>query len=1003
MTPEDALQRARLLLAAPGPAPRPIPLSLFLRSTVGIVAALGIGMAGLAMGDPLDVGPIAPRSDIDIRVGRNDHSGRIEIYGTVGARASVRREGNQIVVRLPGQSRPDIGDIRVNLPIGVSAVELKSDSRASELWFKVSDHFDARFGRSDGAVYVQIDPSDQVEATHQAEGKHGPFSINLQDILKAKDAKPAPQVVKPAPKLPAQAVTPEVSLIEGGKEIAFPFTGPVGAAVFRRGDSVWIVFDTEADMHIPVTFKDGAIVQDVQWTRNDGFTALRLKAPAVGSLSVVSEGLVWRVRLGGKAFDSPASEVGIVRDDSSGAPELNVNLAGATRVAWIKDPAVGDRMAVVTARGPVKNLTGARTLVEATLSSTAQGVAVVHMAPDVKVALDGDLVEISRPRGLTLSAIDPNAPGDDDRLDYKNALYPSLMNADWSAAPKEGFLTRYNDLQTAAADEAQLGVGAPTKARLSLARFLVGQGLSFEAQGVLDLLIHESPKAQDDPQVRGLRVVARMLSGRLAETNGDLSSGQLATDPAARLWQAYAETKNAHYADAVADFKAGLKALDQFPAEWRTRLGAAYAFAALQMKDQKTAEAMISYATAQPSAPLVKLAAYLINAEIIEASGDRIRALKVYTAVAKASDEGIATPAMMHMAMLQLALNKTTADKAVAQLDTLRFRWRGDNTEIQIVADMGQIYLSQGRYREALAVLKSGGQSFGNSPQALAIQTSLSQAFRGLFLGGQADGLQPVEALGLFNDYRELTPIGPDGDEMVRRIVRRLVDVDLLDQAAGLLDYQINNRLQGVGKSSVAADLAAIYLMDRQPEKALQTLWSTRTTLLPKPVMAERRILEARALNELNRPDDALSVLGNDTSPDADDIRTDVYWRQQNWAKASSLLEKRLGDRFKSDLPLPQADEARLIRAGVAYSLLKDQASLTRLSGRWLKFADSAGSPDALRVALAPMDGGSVNARDFALSAAATDTFAGWVAGMKKKFRQKDNAAGKITPPAKAA
>jgi hypothetical protein len=270
-----------------------------------------------------------------------------------------------------------------------------------------------------------------------------------------------------------------------------------------------------------------------------------------------------------------------------------------------------------------------------------------------------------------------------------------------------------------------------------------------------------------------------------------------------------------------------------------------------------------------------------------------------------------------------------------------------------------------------------------------------------------ADGMQPVEALGLFNDFRDLTPVGTDGDEMVRRIVRRLVDVDLLDQAADLLQYQIDNRLQGVAKSSVASDLAAIYLMDRNPQKALQALWNTRTTLLPKPIMAERRVLEARALNELRQPDQALDALGNDTSPEGNDVRADVYWRQEDWTKAAAVLEKRLGDRWKSSAPLSMAEEGQLIRCAVAYSLLKDQPSLTRLTDRWTKFVDTASSPDAMRVALAPLDGGSITARDFAAAAASTDSFTGWVAGMKKRFRQKDNAiaaaAKAAPPPAKSA
>jgi len=996
------MDRARRLLGEPQtakPARKSPSLNAALRTTAIVAATVGMGMAGLALGDPSVLPQIAPRSDIDIRIGRNKQSGRIEIYGNIGARASVRREKGQIVIRLPGQKKPDLGDIRSNPPIGIKAVDLKSDDRASELWLTITDGFETHFGRDDGAVYVQIDPKAVDDAKPQDGKTGGPITVNLQDI--GREAPAAGQNaarVNRAVNVPVVAL--EVDSVDGGKDIAFPFNGPVATAVFRRGESVWIVFDSEVDLRLPPELKDGMIVQDVQWTRNDGFTAMRIKAPSIGALSAVNDGLVWRVRLGGKPLENRAAEVNVIRDDSAGVPGLNINLAGASRIAWIRDPAVGDRMAVVPALGPVKSLTTTRTLLEATLASTAQGAAIVHMTPDVKVELSGDLIEVSRPNGLTLSNLDPNARPNDAALAYKSALYPGMMNPDWSAAPPEGFLNRYNALQAAAADEAALGAAATSKARLALARFLVGQGLNYEAQGVLDWLIKASPRAQDDPQVRGLRVVARMLTGRYADATGDLSSSQLINDPASRLWAGYAEMQAGHHADAVKDFKFGLKALDQFPPEWRVKIGAAYAFSALQQKDLVTAEAMIGYTLAQAQTPLEKLSAYLIDAQIIEAQGDKARALKVYQAVARASDDSIAAPAAMHAAMLSYDLKKATSAQTLTALDSLRFRWRGDDTELQLISDMGTIYLSEGRYREALAVLKSGGQSFMGNPQAVQIQNTLNQAFRGLFLGGMADGLQPVEALALFNDFKELTPVGADGDEMVRRIVRRLVDVDLLDQAAELLEYQVGNRLDGVAKSSVAADLAAIYLMDHNPQKALAALWNTRTTLLPKALMAERRWLEARALSELNEPDKALDVLGSDTSPDAEDIRADIYWNKQDYAKSAAILERRLGDRWKSDKPLTVAEEGRLIRAAIAFSLLKDQPSLTRLSTRYGKFTDTASSPDALRVAMAPLDGGTLSAKDFAASAAATDSFAGWVTGMKKKFRERDDAAARAAAAA---
>lgn len=988
---QGGLDKARHKLARPE-AP-PLHPGWIAGATAAFVAAATFGLGGLAIGDPLNPN-IASRSDIDIRTGRNETSGRIEIYGSVGSRASVRRQDGNVVVRLPGGLKPDLGDVRANPPLGIKTVEVKGDARATELWLAIADGYTAQFGRADGAVFIQLDSA-------ETKNKKAP-GVTLQQLLTDKASGKAEVKAEAPSATPAPMVVVEVASNEGGRDISFAFPGPVASAIFRRGENVWIVFDTDADLRLPAELKDGAIVQDVQWTRNDGFTAMRLKAPSTGSLSADSDGLTWRVRLGGKALNNQVTQVTVTRDDATGVPSLNANLAGATRVAWIKDPSVGDRMAVITARGPVKNLVAPRTTLEATLSSTAHGLAVEHMAPDVKVVVYGDLVEVTRPSGLTLSPSDPDAKPDDSRLEYKNALFASLINPDWSAKPEEGFLPRYNALQVAAANESQSGSSGANTARLSLARFLVGQGMNYEAQGVLDLLVRQNPKSLEDPQVRGLRVAAKMLTGRYADTKADLTSSQLATDPAARLWEAYGEYKEGNFAEAIKDFQAGLRAMDQFPVEWRMRFGAAYADAAMRQNDLKTADKMIVYAVNQNGTPLQKLAAYLVYGQIIEASGDKRRALNVFDAVSRASDNGISTPAIMNAARLKYELGKAKADETLNTLDSLRFRWRGDGTELKVIASMGDIYLSQGRYRDALQVLKTAGQQFGNDPEALKIQDTLNQSFRNLFLGGMADGLQPVEALGLFNDFRELTPVGTDGDQMVRKIVRRLVDVDLLDQAAALLQYQIDNRLDGVAKSAVAADLAAIYLMDRDPQKALQALWKTRTTLLPKPIMAERRILEARALSQLGKPEEALEVLGKDASSDADDVRADIYWQQQDWAKAAAILERRLGERWKKDGTLALTDEGRIIRVGVAYSLLKDDKALVRLSDRWAKFIATASSPDAMRVALAPLDGGEMTGRDFAAAAAATDSFAGWVSGMKRRFREKAPLAPAV-PPAKTA
>ncbi|MBW8732976.1 MAG: hypothetical protein JF571_01455, partial [Asticcacaulis sp.] len=223
--------------AAGGATPRAVSFRGALSATAAFMAVASFGITGLAAGDPLNLN-IASRADIDIRIGRNDQSGRIEIYGAIGSRASVRKEDGKVIIRLPGQQKPDLGDLRSHPPIGISAADIRTDPRATELVLTVQQGYDTHFGRADGAVFVQIDPHDHP-ATTTAPKPDQPITVNLQQLLagKAADAKAPAAAV--APRLPVVALDVEDN--GDGKDIAFPFEGPVASAVFRRGDAIWIV------------------------------------------------------------------------------------------------------------------------------------------------------------------------------------------------------------------------------------------------------------------------------------------------------------------------------------------------------------------------------------------------------------------------------------------------------------------------------------------------------------------------------------------------------------------------------------------------------------------------------------------------------------------------------------------------------------------------------------------------------------------------------------------
>jgi tetratricopeptide (TPR) repeat protein len=925
-----------------------------LKTSVAAAAAGAMLFTPLA---PLAQTVPAPLDPVSIRIGANEEFTRIEFAGVVGARSQVRRDGRDVVVRIGATAAPDVSRLKVDPPPGVEKVETRAVRGATELVLTLAEGADARTGSADGAVWVNL------------------------------YATAPPPAAEPAAAVQAVAVTAVATPAKVSLSFAWPT--PVGAAVFRRGEAVWVVFDTPARLDMPGAGQLGP-ASEARWIAGPDHVAVRIVAPEGLAVSAVAQGAAWTVNIGGQ----PVAVQGVAIDrQDDGEPALVARMAGATRAVWLTDPLVGDRFAAVTALAPGKGFADRRRTVDLALLPTAQGLAVETPAHDLAIQADGDLVTISRPGGLTLSppsaGLDAAAAGDSAP---KRARHPALILAEWADTGHAGFSAQYRELQDSAAEEA-IAAGddprAPAEARFALARFLVGSGLGYEAVGVLNSIVARAPNMAGEPELRGLRGAARASIGRMDEAQGDFASAAVASDPASAVWRGYIASTRGDWLTARQAFAAGAGAVDAFPAPWRARFGAAHAMAALETGDLDAARSLLAYSFSQDAPAADQLAARLVQARLFELDGQSDRALAVYTAVGRAPLDAVAVPAKLGVVRLSLAKGTMQVDAAARELEGLRWRWRGDATELAVIRQLGQLYLSQGLYREALTALKGAGPGLHRLEGAAQIQADLGAAFRMLFLEGGADGLQPVQALGLFYDFRELTPIGADGDEMVRRLSRRLVDVDLLDQAAELLKYQVENRLEGVAKAQVATELAAIYLMDRQPEPALQAIWSSRTTILPTVLNTERRALEARALMELGRFDHALEVLGADASPAAREVRAEVFWKQQKWSEAAALYDGLLGDRFRDPAVLTVTEESRLIRAGVGYSLGEDSEALTRLSRNYRQFVAGARAKPALSIALADGAGGGASPGDFAALAASADTFAGWVAAMKAELRTK--------------
>ncbi len=946
----------------------------------GVAAACIVSVAAPAT---LPTLAFAAASPLEVRTAQARDFTRIEFRWAGGARVSQRRDGQTLTLRFSRDARPDLSTLRIMPPKWLKGAQSRHTGGGLEIDLLLADDAEAKVGSADGAIYVNLfarpaapeaPPPSQAAATPPPE--------------------PAERAPRPDP-MPAGGVVRAVAEIAGPQvSLRFDWANPAGAAVFRRGEAIWIVFDTPATLDVSKLPRGVSQYSKVQAFKGRDYAAVRLVAPRSLPIAVVGEGSSWTLRLGPGPRDEPG-KITVQRDSEAAEAALTAVVAGATAPIWLEDPAVGDRIAVVTALAPSKGLTARRDYVEMALLPTFQGLAIEPYATDLQVLAEGDLVRIGRPSGLALSPASASARlAEASDGAPKAAGMPGLIDDTWARTGPGGFMPRYAALTEAAAEESGKGKDAPTEARMALARFLIGAELAHEAIGVLNAAARERGTIAGEAEFRGLRGIARVMAGRDKEAEADFASPVLGDDPSIAVWRGYLAARGGQWSDARGKFQQGAIAIGQFSPVWKARFLRADAEAALELGDIAACQRRIDEALKETLPSAEQLAIRLVQAKMFEKRGAKKAALGLYAAIGTAPLDQLATPALLRATALKLELGMITPVQAADAYDGLRYRWRGGATELETVRTLGQLYLGQGRYREALEALRSAGTRLPDLPQAVALQEDLASAFRSLFLDGLADGLEPVQALALFYDFKELTPIGADGDLMVRRLVRRLVDVDLLGQAAELLRYQVDNRLDGAPKAQVATDLALIQLMDRKPEQALAAINNSRTTVLPAALNAERRIITARALMSLGRLDAAEEILEQDNTAESREVKAEIAWKGKNWAVAGALFEAGLGDRWKSPLPLRPDEESRLLRAGVAYSLAGDDAALGRLRERFDGFVDQSRNPEALRVAFAAADGGSLTANDFSRAVADNEGFTGWVARMKQKFREKPSPTG---------
>ncbi len=499
-------------------------------------------------------------------------------------------------------------------------------------------------------------------------------------------------------------------------------------------------------------------------------------------------------------------------------------------------------------------------------------------------------------------------------------------------------------------------------ARWAFARSLIGQDRGAEALGVLETM------RQDEPDLLLLDSFRLAYGAALTLAHHDNEALIALTPPAGGsdapsaercAWRLRALSELGQYEPARALVSCATPALMARPVTARTPFTLAVATIALETGRPQAATAVL--AGLSPDHP----AATLLRARAEALSGRYAAARTLFGKMAREGSPVERAAARLALIEVGVADQSLTPEAAIRQLNALTFAWRGDAVEERARALAFRLAVERGDHAAALAAGGALIRYFDASHRPPDFRDEVQRQLEAVVAPGATVPL-PRSATLLW-DYRDILPSGTSGDRLIETFAQRLVQAGLYQQAADLLAYKLRYRTSDIAQGPLSSRVATLQILAGKPGDAVTFLRTTARSDYTPAMIDERRRIQAIALSQLGRIDQAVAILAE--VPNSAALRSEILWKQRRWADLvvadQSLLPRPAA-------PLSDVEQVIVLRHAIALAMLGRMSELGSLHQRYGASFESKPTGHVFGLLSGPLNGANGTRLEEALAALPT-------------------------------